>query len=161
MIRNGLDWLLAGAAGAGLPLYEFQEDEDGDIGPHVRAPLEPAQARDALRLLLALRARGLREPLPFAPRSGWKFHTARTVEAGARAAAAQWRGSERQWGEGTEPACELALRARDPFADHASLRDFAAVTTAVFAAVCNGISLPPALDDDALARVPLGEDDGA
>ena len=161
VIRNGLDWLLAGAAGAGLPLYEFQEDEDGDIGPHVRAPLEPAQARDALRLLLALRARGLREPLPFAPRSGWKFHTAKTVEAGARAAAAQWRGSERQWGEGTEPACELALRARDPFADHASLRDFAAVTTAVFAAVCNGISLPPALDDDALARVPLGEDDGA
>ena len=121
--------------------------------------LEPAQAKDALRVLLALHARGLREPLPFGPRSGWKFHAARTVEAGVRAAAAQWRGGDRQWGEGTLPGVDVALRGRDPFGDTASLREFVGIANTVFAAVCEGIAVPPEVDDAAIARASLDADD--
>ena len=38
-IRNGLDWLLASAAGIELPFVEFHDDEERGIGPHVRPPL--------------------------------------------------------------------------------------------------------------------------
>src|SRR5690606_27795691 len=55
VIRNGLDWLLASAAGQGMPMFEFHEDEEGNLGPHLRNAIEPAQAKDALRVLLALR----------------------------------------------------------------------------------------------------------
>jgi exodeoxyribonuclease V gamma subunit len=159
VIRNGLDWLLACADGHALPLYEFHQNEDGDIGPHERRPIEPAQARDALRKLVGLRAAGLREPLAFAPRSGWKYYSAKSAERGLEDARKQWQGSDRLWGEGTGAAYALALRARDPFADRAALRAFVANTITVFSAVGSGIGIPPELDEDAIARASLAGDE--
>src|SRR5690606_12650326 len=101
VIRNGLDWLLACAAGQALPMFEFHLDEDQEVGPHERHRIDSAQAKDALRKLIGLRAAGLREPLAFAPRSGWKYYSAKTPERGLEAARRQWQGSDRQWGEGT------------------------------------------------------------
>src|SRR3546814_3145328 len=60
-IRNGLDWLLASAAGQSMPLVEFHDGAELGIGPHERAPLDPAQARDVLRMLIDLRARRTEE----------------------------------------------------------------------------------------------------
>jgi exodeoxyribonuclease V gamma subunit len=159
IIRNGLDWLLASAAGNTLPLVEFHEDKEQGVGPHHRPLLDPTQARDALRVLLGLRSDGLRRPLPFAPRSGWKFYSANTFDGGVKEASKQWHGGDRQWAEGGAPAYEVALRARDPFANRDALREFVVVTTAVFAAVASGISIPRVLDEAAIARVSLVEDD--
>ena len=159
VIRNGLDWLLASAAGQTLPMFEFHLDEDKHIGPHERRSIDPAQAKDALRKLIALRAAGLREPLAFAPRSGWKYYTAQDAERGIEAARKQWQGSDRQWGEGTDPDYVLALRGRDPFGDRDALREFVTSTLAVFAAVSSGIPLAPGLDEDAIANATLARDD--
>ena len=159
VIRNGLDWLLASAAGQALPFFEFHEDKERGIGPHARPLLEPAQARDALRVLLDLRSKGLRQPIPFAPRSGWTYYSAKTPDSGLKAARNQWLGGEKQWAEGGQPAYALALRARDPFASRDSLAEFVRTATAVFAALESGISLPPELDEAAIARAPLAGDD--
>jgi len=111
-----------------------------------------------LRKLIELRAAGLREPLAFAPRSGWKYYSAKTAERGLEEARKQWQGSDRQWGEGSGTAWELALRARDPFADHDALRAFVANTITVFSAVDSGIAITPELDEDAIANASLGRD---
>ncbi len=158
VIRNGLDWLLACAAGQALPMFEFHLD-DGDVGPHERGPIDPAQAKDALRTLIALRAAGLREPLAFAPRSGWLYYAAKTPDRGIDAARKQWQGGDRQWGEGAQPAYELALRGRDPFADRAALRAFVANTLTVFSAVASGIAIAPEPDEDAIANASLAVDE--
>ena len=160
-IRNGLDWLLARAAGVGMPFVEFHETKDAGIGPHERVELDPTQAKDALRVLLALRSTGLSHPLVFAPRSGWKFYSAKTIKAGVRDAGNQWHGGEKQWAEAGTPAYELALRGIDPFADRGILRRFVGTTNAIYAAVCSGISVPPTIDDDAISRIELREDDDA
>lgn len=160
VIRHGLDWLLLSASGQALPLFEFHEDEDGRFGPFRRDPIEPAQARDALRMLLGLRDAGLRAPLVFAPRSGWRYYSHPKPERGLEEARGQWRGGERVWGEGTEPAWQLALRARDPFADREALREFLRNTHSVFAAVCSGIALAPELDEALIANARIGGGDG-
>src|SRR5690606_37836613 len=61
-IRNGLDWLLASATGLAKPLVEFHEDKELGAGPHLREPLESAQARALLRMLVGLQDLGLRQP---------------------------------------------------------------------------------------------------
>jgi len=137
-IRQGLDWLAANAAGLALPLVRFHEAETG-VGPFVRDPIDPAQARAALRALLALRAQGLQAPLPFGPYSGWEFFNADDTDKAIKAAATRWRGTERSWGEGTGEAYRLALRGRDPFADAALLRQFADTSFAIFCAVERGV----------------------
>jgi exodeoxyribonuclease V gamma subunit len=137
-IRHGLDWLVANAAGLHLPLVRFYEDETG-VGPFVREPIDPAQARRALQRLLALRAEGLQAPLPFGPYSGWEFFSADNEDKAIKAAASRWRGSERSWGEGSGEAYQLALRGRDPFADAALLRQFANTSWAIFSAVEHGV----------------------
>ncbi|AKC88288.1 exodeoxyribonuclease V subunit gamma [Pseudoxanthomonas suwonensis] len=138
-IRHGLDWLLASAAGMSQPLVEFH-DVDGKLGPHLREPLPVEQARDALGRLLQLRAQGLREPLPFAPRSAWEFFNASDYGRGADAAAKQWHGNGgRSFAEGQQEALRLAFRGRDPFADDASLLRFADAAMAVFAALQSGM----------------------
>jgi hypothetical protein len=53
----------------------------------------------------------------------------------------------------------VALRARDPFASHDAMTEFARTATAVFAALASGISIAPELDQAALARAPLAGDD--
>lgn len=155
-IRQGLDWLLAVAAGADLAFVEFHEDKMLGLGPHVRADLSREAAIEALRRLLALRAEGLRRPLPFAPYSAWALFDAADPEKGARAAATRWRGSARSWGEGSGEALRLALRGRDPFADAESLQAFADVAHAIYGALVHGVAAaapegyaPPARDDDA------------
>ena len=137
-IRNGLDWLLATAAGVELPFVEVQDVGDVGIDAHVRPRISQEAAFDALRSLLALRRAGLQQPLPFAPYSGWELFSAEVPERGIRDAAARWRGGDRQWGEGDSDAIRLALRGRDPFADAASLREFARITGIVFGAVTRG-----------------------
>ena len=106
-----------------------------------------------------MRAAGLREPLAFAPRSGWKYYAAKTAERGIEDARKQWQGSDRSWGEGTGVAFELALRARDPFANRAALREFVANTLTVFSAVGSGIAITPDLDEDAIANASLARDE--
>jgi exodeoxyribonuclease V gamma subunit len=159
VIRNGLDWLLASAAGEALRFFEFHEDKEHGIGPHERPLLDPAQARDALRVLLDLRTRGLRQPLLFAPRTGWTYYNAKNADSGLKAAHNQWQGGEKLWAEGGQPAYALALRARDPFASRDALAEFVRTATAVFAALDSGISLVPDLDEAAIARASLAGDD--
>lgn len=161
VIRHGLDWLLASAAEQTLPIVEFHDDGDGHLGPHERGVLDPAQAKDALRVLLGLRATGLRQPLTFAPRTGWKYYSASSPERGLEAARQQWQGSTRTWGEGSEAAYALALRARDPFGDRDALREFVRNTIAVFTTVTSGIAVVPELDEGAIANATLAGDDDA
>lgn len=138
VIRQGLDWLLASAAGLALPLVQFYETKDRGIGPFERAPLSPDAARDALRALLGLRSDGLQAPLPFGPYSGWEYFSEPDADKATKAATAKWRGGDRQWGESTGDAYRLALRGRDPFADPALFRQFAGIAFTVFAAVEHG-----------------------
>jgi exodeoxyribonuclease V gamma subunit len=153
-IRHGLDWLLAAAAGVALPFVEFRDDAGHGVGAYPRDALSREAAVDALRGLLALRAEGLRRPLAFAPYSAWELFTAENAERGARAAANRWRGSARSWAEGDAEALRLALRGRDPFADAASLQDFADTAYAIYGAVLQGL---PAIAPAGLA--PPGADD--
>ena len=150
-IRNGLDWLLATAAGVALPFVEFHEDPDDGVGPHLRPPLSRESAIDALHALVALRRDGLRRPLPFAPYSGWDLFTAATPERGIQAAANRWRGSQRSWAEGDSEALRLTLRGRDPFADAAALQEFADIAFVIYGALTRGEPMPaPMINADAL-----------
>ena len=158
VIKAGLDWLLASAAGVDLPLIEFHEDKDAGIGPHRRAPLDRDRAKDALRALIALRAQGLQRPLVFAPRSGWKLMTASNFAAGVREAGNQWHGSARQWAEAGTPAYATALRGIDPFADRTVLREFVENSHTVFGAVCDGGSRATPVDEAAVFQVTLREE---
>jgi exodeoxyribonuclease V gamma subunit len=153
-IRNGLDWLLAAAAGVETPFVEFHDDGGSGIGPHVRDPVSKQAATEALRRLLALRREGLQRPLPFAPHSAWELFDADAPERGLQGAAKKWRGSERGWAEGDGDAIRLALRGRDPFADAASAAEFARIAGIVFGAVTRGIAAPIEL-----GRIALPEDD--
>ena len=47
-IRDGLDWLLASAAGTGWPLVQFHDGGEAGLGPFARAPLDADAAREAL-----------------------------------------------------------------------------------------------------------------
>ncbi|WP_149195618.1 exodeoxyribonuclease V subunit gamma [Luteimonas suaedae] len=137
-IRNGLDWLLASAAGLQAPLVEFHDGGDAGKGPHPRAALAPEQARALLARLVTLRGAGLRAPLAFAPYSGWELFTADSLEKGLDAAAKKWRGSDRSWGEGNTEALRLALRGRDPFTDEATQIAFVDQTMTIFGALVFG-----------------------
>jgi exodeoxyribonuclease V gamma subunit len=150
-LRHGLDWLLLRAAGVELPFVEFHDAKDRGIGPHPRAAVTQDAAIDALRTLLALRQEGLQRPLPFAPYSAWELFAADTPERGLREALGRWRGSGNGgWAEGAGDALQLALRGRDPFADEASLREFARIAGLVFGAVRDAAPAPIDLDDTRL-----------
>ncbi|MGY1410787.1 exodeoxyribonuclease V subunit gamma [Luteimonas sp. A611] len=137
-IRNGLDWLLASAAGLARPLVEFHEDRELGAGPHVRDPLDPVQARALLRTLVDLQERGLRSPLPFAPYSGWEFFRAGDMRKGLEAAAKKWHGSDFSWAESSGEALRLALRGRDPFSDEATQVAFIDLAMGIYLAVVKG-----------------------
>ncbi|GAB3044821.1 exodeoxyribonuclease V subunit gamma [Stenotrophomonas tumulicola] len=140
-IRHGLDWLLANAAGDPLPLVQFHDEGERGVGPHVLPALPAAQAIDALRALLQLRARGLREPLRFGPYTGWTLYTA-SAEKQFSEGAKRWHGSDRSWGEAHGEAIQLALRGHDPFTDEASFADLLHTSRVVFGAVREGRGLP-------------------
>ena len=138
-IRDGLDWLLASAAGLPQPLVQFDDRGEAGVGPFAREPLDAAQARAVLRMLLQLRSDGLQSPLPFGPASGWEYFNAETAEQAVKRAAGKWRGGERQWAEGGADSYQLALRGRDPFADPQSLQQFANLSFAIYQAVTRGV----------------------
>ncbi|WP_411833445.1 exodeoxyribonuclease V subunit gamma [Pseudoxanthomonas mexicana] len=138
-IRDGIDWLLASAAGLALPLVQFHDAGRDGVGPHLRAALDPQQARAALAHLRVLRAYGLREPLPFAPYSSWAFFDAADYEQGLKAAESKWRGSAQGFAEGESEALRVALRGRDPFSDGDTRLQFADTALSVFLAVTRGV----------------------
>jgi len=151
-IRDGLDWLLASAAGLERPLVQFHDGGDAGHGPHTRATLAPVEARALLAHLIALRAKGLRAPLPFAPYSGWELFNAPNLERGLQNAAKKWHGSDRSWGEGNTEALRLALRGRDPFTDEATQVAFVDQALTVFNAVVSGL-VYGGTDPDALRTI--------
>jgi len=85
--------------------------------------LEPCDdAAERLRELLTLYRLGLREPLHFFPRSAWELQ-----RKGPGAARAAWQ-SFRAYGEGDDPAYQLALRGVDEPLD----ADFELLARAVY-----------------------------
>jgi exodeoxyribonuclease V gamma subunit len=94
--------------------------------------------------------------LPFAPYSAWELFTADDPARGVREAARRWRGSPRSWAEGDDEALRLALRGRDPFADTATLQEFADLAHAIYGAVVHGNA--HAGSDAALELPPQDED---
>ena len=146
-IAHGLDWLVMSALGEGRPLFQFHETGSGP-GPTVREPVQPRNARAALRALLRLRAQGLREPLPFGPRAGWLWYDGESrIAAGEKPrsnsktpwerAHDQWQ-AERGFSEGGTGSARLALRGRDPFHDPDLEEEFRAIAKIVFDAVVLG-----------------------
>ncbi|MBN8798655.1 MAG: exodeoxyribonuclease V subunit gamma, partial [Stenotrophomonas nitritireducens] len=137
VLRSGLDWLLANAAGVPLPLLQFIDAGDGGFGPHVLPPPSAEQARSALKALLQLRWQGLQAPLPFAPYTGWAIYNA-DPDKREKAAREKWYGSERSWGERDGEALQLALRGADPFADAATTNRFIHNSLSIFTALREG-----------------------
>ncbi|QNP39402.1 exodeoxyribonuclease V subunit gamma [Lysobacter solisilvae (ex Woo and Kim 2020)] len=147
-IAHGLDWLVLCALGEAQPLWQFAL-RDKQIGPHRRDPVPTAQAQAALRALLCLRERGLREALPFLPRSGWVWYQAEQQASAASARASKspwdraretWAGGNNGWSESQTASAQLVLRGHDPFADDALGAQFRAIATRVFDAVVLGRS---------------------
>ena len=150
-IRNGLDWLLATAAGIELPFVEFSEDSERGIGPHPRPPLSRESAIDALHALIALSREGLQRPLPFAPSSGWALFAAADITRGVNDATKKWQGREGKWAERDAESLRLALRGRDPFADADALQAFADLAFVIYGAVTQGEPMPaPVIHAEAL-----------
>ncbi|HIE5650864.1 TPA: exodeoxyribonuclease V subunit gamma [Stenotrophomonas maltophilia] len=137
VIRQGLDWLLANAAGDALPLVQFHDGGDAGQGPHVLPALSVPAARAALRALLQLRRRGLREPLWFAPYTGWVLYTT-SGEKQRSEGWKQWHGSDRSWGESRSDAWQLLMRGADPFADDARYAELLHNSQVVFGALREG-----------------------
>jgi exodeoxyribonuclease V gamma subunit len=135
-IAHGLDWLVSCALGDRRPLVQFAAIEKA-VAARPRDPIPADRARMALRELLRLRAKGLNEPLPFLPRAGWLWYAARD-EDGWKAAQDQWHGTEHGWGEATTSDARLALRDRDPFADHTWAEQFRGTSIIVFDALIEG-----------------------
>lgn len=148
-LRWGLDWLLASAAGAGLPLVQIHDTPAAGPGPFVADALAPEQARAALRALLAIRAEGLRAPLPFAPYTGWEIWNAEAPEKRRAAAFKRWHGDGNGgFAEGEGEAIRLALRGRDPFADDAAYARMEALSLRIYGLLRSGSARPAALDLD-------------
>ena len=142
VIRDGLDWLLMRAAGLPQDMVQFHEvqAEGGRrYGPFVRERITASQAREALRALLHLRAEGLREPLPFAPYSGWEIHQG--IDAYPRSvprARGRWHGGGGGYAECEDPALRQVLRGCDPFAEPALLHRFVEASHTIYSAVTDG-----------------------
>ena len=146
-ITHGLDWLVMSALGRRSRLFQFHDTGEGP-GPLPREPVDAEQARAALVALLQLRAQGLREPLPFAPRAGWLFYDGeQSLEAGGKTRAngkSPWQRAHDQWqadrgySEGGTASARLALRGRNPFEDEALGEEFRAIAGIVFDAVVHG-----------------------
>jgi len=148
-IRQGLDWLLANAAGDPQPLVQFHDAGDDGLGPHTLPPLEAERAHEVLRRLLQLRSEGLRAPLLYGPSTGWVLYTAAAAKREAEGRA-KWHGSDRTWGESTGAGYQLALRGHDPFASADSYRQLLHNSFVVFTAVREGRVFPGFDEEGAL-----------
>jgi len=146
-IVQGLDWLVMSALGRGSRLFQFHDTGDGP-GPLARDPVDAQSARAALAGLLRLRAQGLREPLPFAPRAGWLYYEGeQRLQAGEKPRAnskSPWERAQDQWhadrgySEGGTASARLALRGRNPFGDEQLGEEFRIIAGIVFDAVVHG-----------------------
>jgi exodeoxyribonuclease V gamma subunit len=146
VIRDGLDWLLANAAGHGCDFVRIHDLGKGAVRETLPAPGIDV-ARDALRSLLRLRTEGLAEPLPWAPYSGWEWFAHRDSPLRARKAARErWHGSNGGWAEGRSEALRLAMRGRDLFVDPQLWHRFEQASSTIFIALTEG---RPARGDDA------------
>lgn len=130
-IAHGLDWLMLSALGQGRALVQFCDTGGGPTAalrePVLREPVDAATAREALGALLRLRAWGLRDPLPFAPRAGWAWYEGvRKLAEGEKPRAnsrTPWERACDAWhspngfSEGATDSARIALRGRDPFGD--------------------------------------------
>lgn len=143
-VRWHLDALVAAAIGEVRPVCVFAAFEEGGVGPHALTVHERGAARDALRWLLALMAQGQREPLPFRPYTGWIWLQAVAQggddqdaigQAFAKASEA-WRNRHGE-GDGSDPWTALALRGAEPFIEPSASARFAALTRAIFGALCH------------------------
>ncbi|MGN6512350.1 MAG: exodeoxyribonuclease V subunit gamma, partial [Lysobacteraceae bacterium] len=137
VIRDGLDWLLANAAGQRVPLVNFHHDGERPTASE-RDGIDPDSACDALRALLRLRAQGLAEPLPWGAYAGWAWFGADDADKALKAARERWSGRQAGWAEGEADAFRLTLRGRDLFEDPALRARFAAITRAVFVPLTTG-----------------------
>ena len=146
-IAHGLDWLVMSALGRESRLFQFHDTGNGN-GPLQREPVDADRARAALNALLQLRAQGLREPLPFAPRAGWLYYDGeQRLKAGEKPRAnskSPWERAQDQWhaergfSEGDTAGARLALRGRNPFEDEDLAEEFRAIAGIVFDAVVHG-----------------------
>ena len=139
-IRFGLDWLLANAAGANLPLVVLAgHDKDEDRANfRISEPVAQEKAKAALRMLLQMRTQGMSTPLPFAPYTGWTIYTADPARAES-AALAKWYGNDfSDFAESASASIALAFRGRDPLATAEGYAEFAHNSHRIFEAVCCG-----------------------
>jgi len=141
VLRGGLDWLLANAAGTPSAMLQFHDNGQAGYGPHHLPELSPEAAQTALKALLQLRSEGMQQPLLFAPYTGWDIYNA-ADDKRESAAQARWFGSEHSWGERNGEALQLALRGRDPFASPATAHRFIHNALLIFTALREGRVLP-------------------
>jgi len=137
VIRDGLDWLLANAAGHRVPLVNFHHDGEQPTASE-RHGLDVDAARAALQALLHLRAQGLAEPLPWGAYAGWAWFAAEDEDKAFKAARERWTGSQNGWAEGRADAYRLALRGRELFDDPTLRARFARITRTVFDPLTRG-----------------------
>ena len=137
VLRGGLDWLLANAAGAGLPLLQFHDGGQDGHGPHALPAPSPEAAQSALKALLQLRSDGLQAPLLFAPYTGWEIYNA-AAENREKSARARWYGGDYSWGERDGEALRLALRGSDPFVAEDTTHRFIHNSLLIFSALREG-----------------------
>lgn len=135
VLRHRLDALVA--ATLGLPLLELCVDDDGKVGLVEYPPLPAGEAIAALRALFALQRRMTLEPLPFLPRSAYKYVKAPKREVGLFAAAREWTGDGYSHPGERSAATALALRGREPFMDggEEAVERFEMLASAVFDAL--------------------------
>ncbi|NUS37433.1 MAG: exodeoxyribonuclease V subunit gamma [Lysobacter sp.] len=143
VIRDGLDWLVANAAGRRVALVNFHHDGERPTASEQHG-LDADAARDALRALLRLREAGLAEPLPWGAYAGWAWYSAGAPDKALKAARERWNGGQNGWAEGQSDAFRLVLRGRDLFDDPALRARFAEITGAVFGPLTTG---KPEADD--------------
>ena len=137
VVRAGLDWLLANAAGAMLPLLQFHDGGQAGHGPHTLPALPREQAKTALKALLQLRHDGFKTPLLFAPYTGWDIYNS-DADGREKAAHARWYGGDYSWGERNGEALQLALRGLDPFASENTAHRFIHNSLLIFSALREG-----------------------
>ncbi|MGE4297920.1 MAG: exodeoxyribonuclease V subunit gamma [Desulfovibrionaceae bacterium] len=107
----------------------------GRDGAHTFSPMAAPAAASLLGQLLDLRRAGLAAPLPFAPKTAWKYVDKLDATGdGAKAikdAASQWEGAAYQGagpGEGDDPSWRQCFKGREPLAEPG----FADLAEAVF-----------------------------
>ena len=146
VVRNGLDWLLLGAAGKPRALWQLYEDDEGRLGPHLQPALSPEAARAALAGLVALYREGLQQPLAYAPRTALAIHQA-SSKGREDAAASSWYGGDYSYAEGSEDSHLLIYRGRDPLADEQRWQQFQRTCLAVMQLLTTGALQADGQDD--------------